>query len=202
MPCTAALLVVDVQRDFCPGGALPVPKGDQVVSVLNRYLQLFAQRGCPIFLSRDWHPRDSHHFKEFGGKWPVHCVKESEGAGFHPDLLLPEDVIVISKGTTRWNDGYSALQGITGHSTTCSMLLRSMAVERLYVGGLATDYCVRASALDALREGFAVTLLTDAMRGVDLTAGDSERAVAEMVAAGAGLASLESIGSLLASEGT
>ncbi|HJV35962.1 isochorismatase family protein [Geomonas sp.] len=196
----AALLVVDVQRDFCPGGALPVPKGDLVVPVLNRYLQLFARRGCPIFASRDWHPRDSTHFQEFGGGWPAHCVQESEGAKFHPELLLPEETIVVSKGITRWDEGYSALQGVTADGVTCSELLRKKGVIRLYVGGLATDYCVKASVLEALKEGWQATLLSDAIHGVDLKPGDAERAVAEMVEAGAELATLESIGGSLITE--
>jgi nicotinamidase/pyrazinamidase len=197
----AALLVVDVQRDFCPGGALAVPKDNLVVPALNRYLQLFARMGRPILASRDWHPPDSTHFRDFGGSWPAHCVQESEGARFHPELLLPEETVVISKGLTRWDEGYSALQGVTDDGTTCSQLLRRMKVKRLYVGGLATDYCVKASVLDALKEGFQATLLTDAIQGVDLKPGDAERAVAEMVEAGAELATLDSIGSALAAQG-
>jgi nicotinamidase/pyrazinamidase len=198
----AALLVVDVQRDFCPGGALAVPNGNLVVPVLNRYLQLFARRGCPIFASRDWHPRDSTHFREFGGGWPAHCVQESEGAKFHPELLLPEETIVVSKGITRWDQGYSALQGLTTDGTTCCELLRQQEVKRLFVGGLATDYCVKASVLDALKKGFRATILSDAIHGVDLKLGDAERAIAEMVEAGAELATLESIGSSLVAEST
>ena len=189
----AALLVVDVQLDFCPGGALAVSEGDAVVPVLNRYLSIFWQRGSPIFASRDWHPAESAHFREFGGAWPAHCVQGSPGARFHPGLLLPEGTIVISKGTTRWDEGYSALQGVTENGTPLAMLLRHMAMDRLFVGGLATDYCVKESVLDALREGFAVTLLSDAVRAVELQPGDAERATREMVAAGASLATLDTI---------
>jgi nicotinamidase/pyrazinamidase len=190
----AALLVVDVQLDFCPEGALPVPLGDHVIPVLNRYLQLFAKIGRPIFASRDWHPADSGHFLENGGRWPAHCVKGSRGADFHPELLLPDSTVVITKGTSRWDEGYSALQGVTENGTPFAMLLRRMNLDRLFVGGLATDYCVKQSVLEALAEGFEVTLLTDAVRGVELRRGDSERAIAEMVEAGADVATLESVG--------
>lgn len=197
----AALLIVDVQLDFCPGGSLAVPNGADVVSVLNRYLSLFSLRGSPVFASRDWHPAGSAHFRESGGAWPAHCVQGSPGAGFHPLLQLPEGTVVISKGTTRWDDGYSALQGVTENGTPFPMLLRHMAVDRLFVGGLATDYCVKQSVLEALAEGYAVTLLTDAVRAVELHPGDGESAVAEMLAAGAQAATLETVAALLPAEG-
>lgn len=198
----AGLLVVDVQRDFCQGGALAVPEGDMVVQVMNRYIQLFSRRGSPIFASRDWHPADSEHFKKHGGKWPVHCVQGSTGAEFHPELMLPDDTIIISTGIARWDNGYSALEGVTDNGTPFSMLLRRMALDRLYVGGLATDYCVKESVLDALKEGLLVTVLTDAIRGVELEPGDSERAITEMVNSGAELATLESVGSLVGRQGS
>jgi len=189
----AALLVVDVQLDFCPGGSLAVADGDAVVPVLNRYLALFRERGATVFASRDWHPALSAHFREYGGIWPVHCVQGSTGALFHPGLRLPEGTIVISKGVTRWDEGYSALQGVTENGTPLPMLLRRMATDRLYLGGLATDYCVKESVLEGLREGFAVTLLADAIRAVELNPGDGERATLEMLEAGATLATLETI---------
>ena len=195
-----ALLIVDVQIDFCPGGSLPVPKGNMVVPVLNRYIELFGRRSCPIFASRDWHPADSKHFKENGGIWPVHCVQGSRGAQFHPELLLPEGVVIISKGTASWDNGYSAMEGVTENGTPFPMLLRRMGLDILYLGGLATDYCVKESAIEALREGFGVILLADAIRGVDLKPGDAERAVAEMVEAGAELVTLASIGASLVAE--
>jgi nicotinamidase/pyrazinamidase len=194
----AALLVVDVQLDFCRGGALAVSDGDAVVPVLNRYISLFWKRGSPIFASRDWHPALSDHFREFGGSWPAHCLQGSLGAQFHPQLLLPAGTIVISKGVNRWDEGYSALQGVTENGTPLPMLLRHMAIDRLYVGGLATDYCVKQSVLEGLREGFAVTLLADAVRAVELKKGDAAEAVREMVAAGATLATLDSIDTLFA----
>lgn len=189
----AALLVIDVQLDFCPGGALPVPHGDAVVTVLNRYLSIFSSRGCPIFASRDWHPHDSSHFMGSGGKWPPHCVQGSEGADFHPQLALPEETMVISKGVSRWDDGYSAFQGFTDNGTPFKFLLQRLGIERLFVGGLATDYCVKETVLEALREGFGITLLADATRGVDLIPGDSERAVHDMLDRGAELADFQSV---------
>jgi nicotinamidase/pyrazinamidase len=196
----AALLVVDVQRDFCSGGSLPVPNGDRVVPVLNRYIQLFAGRSCPIFASRDWHPADSEHFRGQGGRWPPHCVQGTEGAEFHPELRLPKDAIVISTGMARWDNGYSALEGVTENGTPFTMLLRRLSLDRLFVGGLATDYCVKESVLEALQEGFLVTLLADAIEGVEVERGDSERAIAKMVAAGAEIATLETVGKLLLTE--
>ncbi|GFO60336.1 nicotinamidase [Geomonas silvestris] len=196
----AALLIVDVQLDFCPGGALAVAEGDAVVPVLNRYISLFWKRGTPIFASRDWHPAQSVHFRDNGGRWPVHCVQEAPGAEFHPKLLLPEGTIVISKGLTRWDEGYSALQGVTENGTPFPMLLRHMGLDRLYVGGLATDYCVKESVLEGLKEGFDVTLLADAVRAVDLTPGDGARAVEQMRAAGASVVTLESIAEVFAIE--
>ena len=196
-----ALLVIDVQVDFCPGGALPVPKGDQVIHPLNRYLELFEQRSAPIFASRDWHPRESKHFLENGGLWPPHCVKGTRGAEFHPSLMLPEETIILSKGMAAWDNGYSAMQGVTENGNQFDMLLRRMELDRLYVGGLATDFCVKETVIEALKGGFGVTLLADAVRGVELRQGDSERAVAEMVEAGADMATLTSIGGLLPAEG-
>jgi len=196
----AALLVVDVQIDFCPGGALPVPKGDRVVPLLNSYLELFNKRGSPIFASRDWHPEDSKHFLGNGGIWPPHCVQGTRGAQFHPGIMLPDETIVISKGMARWDNGYSAMQGVTENGTPFTMLLRHMTLDRLFVGGLATDYCVKETVIEALKEGFDVTLLTDAVRGVELQRGNSDLAVAAMVEAGADLATLASIGGLLVAE--
>lgn len=196
----SALLVVDVQIDFCPGGALAVPKGDLVILALNSYLGLFKERSAPIFASRDWHPEGSKHFLENGGIWPAHCVQKSRGANFHPGLMLPEGTIVVSKGQAVWDNGYSAMQGVTENGTPLTMLLRSMGMDKLYIGGLATDYCVKETALEALTEGFGVTLLTDAVQAVELRPGDGERAVAAMVEAGADLATLATIAGLLLAE--
>ena len=175
-----ALIIVDVQRDFCPGGGLPVPEGDRVVPVLNGYIRRFREAGAHIYATRDWHPPNHKSFREYGGIWPAHCVQGSVGAEFHPDLELPEDVIVISKATDPDREAYSGFEG-----TNLLEDLRSRGVRRVFIGGLATDYCVKSTVLDALRYGFETYLLVDAIRGVDLKPGDSERAIREMVDGGA-----------------
>lgn len=184
------LLVVDVQNDFCAGGALPVPEGDAVVPVLNEYVRRFRAAGRPIYASRDWHPPKTKHFEAQGGPWPPHCVRDTEGAAFHPDLELPKDVVVISTGTGPRDDGYSAFEGDDAHGLAFEASLRERGVKRLFIGGLATDYCVRATALDARNEGLDVVLLTDAVRGIDVNEGDVERALDEMRAAGVRSATL------------
>lgn len=185
MKTVSALLIIDVQNDFCPGGGLPVPEGDKVVPILNRYIALFRERKLPIFASRDWHPAITSHFRDYGGIWPVHCIQGSEGAQFHRDLALPDDAIVISKGQDPDRDAYSAFQATTKSGVPFPELLKELGIGKLYVGGLATDYCVKESVLDGLRRGLSVTLLEDTVRGVDLNPGDSEKAVDEMASAGA-----------------
>ena len=180
----AALLIVDVQNDFCPGGALAVNDGDKVVAVLNRYIAVFVKQGSPVIASRDWHPRQTKHFKEFGGPWPVHCVQDTPGAAFHPRLKLPPAAIIVSKGMDPDKDSYSAFQAIDGKGRVLLDILRAAGVRELFVGGLATDYCVKASVLDALKH-FKVKLLVDAIKGVDIQPGDSRKAVEEMLTAGA-----------------
>jgi nicotinamidase/pyrazinamidase len=188
-----ALVVIDVQNDFCSGGTLEVPDGDAVVPVINRYMEKFASRGLPIYASRDWHPETTKHFKAYGGVWPVHCVQGTKGAEFHGGLKFPEGTVVITEGDTPDKEGYSCFEGRDPEGRDFGELLRSGGVDHLYIGGLATDYCVRATALDALKEGFKVTLLTDAVRGVDLKPGDSERAVEEMEENGALTATLDEV---------
>lgn len=189
-----ALLIVDVQNDFCPGGALAVPEGDEVVPVLNRYIE---RLGAPVFASRDWHPTETRHFRERGGPWPPHCVRETAGAAFHPRLKLPADAVVVTKGTDPTDDGYSAFEGVDRSGVPLGVALGEKGVQKLFVGGLATEYCVRASVLDALKQGFDVVLLTDAIRGIDVKPGDTARALAEMRDAGAGTATLDTIDSEL-----
>lgn len=189
----SALLIVDVQNDFCPGGSLPVQEGDRVVPVINRYIELFRVNGLPVFASRDWHPEKSSHFKAYGGAWPVHCVQGSKGAEFHPDLQLPSDAIILSKGKNPKRNDYSAFQGVTDDHTPLLRCLHDRKITRLFVGGLATDYCVKETVLEGLREGFAVTLLEDAVAGVDLSPGDSEKAIAEMTEIGADTFTVEKI---------
>ena len=189
----SALLIVDVQNDFCPGGNLPVAGGDEVVPVLNSYVALFRAKGLPVFASRDWHPADSAHFRVNGGLWPVHCVRGSDGARFHPALRLPEEAVIVSKGMARDDEGYSSFDGVDENGSPLADCLSSKGVERICVGGLATDYCVKHTVLDGIARGFAVTVLVDAVRGVDLEPGDAAEAVREMVEAGALLSTLENL---------
>jgi len=158
-----ALIVVDVQRCFCPGGSLAVPEGDEVVPIVNRLLPLFAHR---VF-TRDWHPPGHVSFAEqprFVDKsWPPHCVQDTEGAEFEPGLEVPPDALVVSKGTDPDREAYSGFQS---EQVDLAGRLRDQGVERVFVTGLATDYCVRATALDAQKGGFAVVLVEDAVRGV------------------------------------
>jgi nicotinamidase/pyrazinamidase len=188
-----ALLIVDVQNDFCPGGALPVPEGDRVVPVLNAYAERFARAGQPVFASRDWHPEVTKHFKAQGGPWPPHCVAESRGAAFHPQLKLPREASVLTKGTDPEDDGYSAFEAADPQGRNLAGALQQQHVESLYVGGLATEYCVRASVLDGLKNGLDVVVLLDAVRGIDVQAGDVARALDEMLRAGARTATLATI---------
>jgi nicotinamidase/pyrazinamidase len=181
----SALVIIDVQKDFCAGGALAVPNGDRVVPPLNRYITDAVKRGWPVYASRDWHPPVTKHFRQYGGLWPPHCVQGTEGATFHPDLQLPSSVIVVSAGDSADSDGYSAFEGRVPDGTPFLDDLRKRGIRRLYVGGLATDYCVKHSVLDARRSGLEVTVLTDAVAGIDVKAGDSARALDEMRAAGA-----------------
>jgi nicotinamidase/pyrazinamidase len=183
-----ALLIVDLQVDFLPGGALGVPGGDEIVPVLNRYLALARSKSLPVFASRDWHPPAHCSFRAQGGPWPPHCVAGSPGAGFAPGLELPSDAAVISKATRADADAYSAFAG-----TGLGERLRGRGIRRLLVGGLATDYCVLNTVRDALREGFSVLLLEDAIRAVDVNPGDGERARREMLRAGAVPATLETV---------
>jgi nicotinamidase/pyrazinamidase len=187
----AALLLVDVQNDFCPGGTLPVPGGDRVIPALNRAIDRFTADGRPVYASRDWHPPDTRHFLAAGGPWPSHCVADSIGAQFHPDLRLPPPATIVSKGADRTDDGYSAFEGVTGAGRTLAEHLRMHGISTLYVGGLATDYCVRASVLDARRAGLRVAVLTDGIAGIGPD--DTERALEEMREAGATLVSTDDL---------
>lgn len=179
----AALLVVDVQNDFCEGGALAVAGGNRIVSVLNGYIAEAAARGLTIYATRDWHPAVTSHFKLYGGKWPVHCVRDTPGAAFHPALRLPPSAIVVNKGEDPASDGYSAFDGRTADGTALLADLRQKGIEQIFVGGLTTDYCVRQSSLDALASGIEVAVLDDAIAGVDPEA--SERALDEIREKGA-----------------
>lgn len=181
-----ALIVVDVQNDFLPGGSLAVPHGDEVVPVLNRYLAAFAARGLPVYATRDWHPADHCSFQARGGPWPPHCVAGTPGAQFARDLKFPTGTIVISKAATPDKDAYSGFEG-----TDLDSRLRAQAIRRLFVGGLATDYCVLNTVRDARRLGYEVRLLADAVRAVNVQPDDGRRAEEEMRRLGARPATLE-----------
>lgn len=174
---TDALILVDVQNDFYPGGALPVEEGDQVVPLLNRWIEAAREGGAYIIASREWHPPGHVSFRDRGGPWPPHCVQDTQGAAFHPAIRLPSDILVVSKGTDLDRDNYSAFQ-----ETGLADVLWRRGVRRVWVGGLALDVCVRATVLDALREGFEVHLIKGATRPVDRRNGG--RAIEEMRAAG------------------
>ena len=189
-PKRDALVVVDVQNDFCPGGALGVSGGDEVVPVLNRYIERFREAGASVFATRDWHPPKTKHFQAYGGLWPPHCVQGTAGAEFHPRLAVPSDTVVVSKGMDPEEDAYSSFQAKDPSGRPFASALGARGVQRIYVGGLATDYCVKATALDAVREGFEVVVLADAIRAVNLEPGDGDRAVAEMRDAGTRFATL------------
>lgn len=181
----SALIVVDVQIDFCPGGSLPVQDGDDVVPVLNRCLAHFEHEGLPIALTQDFHPRDHVSFSAQGGPWPPHCVQGTLGADFHPDLLVPASAAIFRKGTNPLYDAYSGFQARNGLGLLLEQWLRQQEVNHLFVGGLATDYCVQATVLDGLGVGFAVTVLQAAIRGVNVHPGDSKQALSKMMANGA-----------------
>jgi nicotinamidase/pyrazinamidase len=175
-----ALIVVDVQVDFCPGGALPIEGGDAVIPVLNRWIAAAIEGSVPVYASRDWHPVGHLSFAESGGPWPPHCLQDSPGAQFHPDLRLPDSTVVVTKGVRFDRDQYSAFDG-TGLATE----LAKRAVRRVWVGGLAQDVCVRATVLDARRHGFEAIVIADGTRPVTRAGGDS--ANEEMRQAGAGV---------------
>jgi len=174
-----ALVLVDVQQDFLPGGALGVPDGDAVVPVLNDYVRVFSEQQLPVFATRDWHPADHCSFTAQGGPWPPHCVAGTDGAKFASALRIPDTATIVSKATGE-TDAYSGFEGTELHAR-----LESQGVGRLFVGGLATDYCVLNTVLDALRLGYQVRLITDAVRAVNVTPGGGEQAMTKMLAAGA-----------------
>lgn len=175
-----ALVVVDVQNDFLPGGNLAVPGGDEIVPTINRYIERFQEKKLPIFATRDWHPQHHSSFKEKGGPWPIHCVAGSKGAEFHPALRLPDSTVIISKATAMDTDAYSGFEG-----TDLDDRLRSAGIHRLLIGGLATDYCVLNTVTDAIKHGYRVLLLRDAIRAVNVKPEDGQKAVAEMMRLGA-----------------
>lgn len=175
-----ALVVVDVQNDFLSQGSLPVPNGEAVIPVLNDYIKAFKKRQAKIFATRDWHPINHMSFREFGGKWPPHCIRDTHGAKFHPNLVLPKNSIIISKATKPNQEAYSGFEG-----TNLLKKLEKFKVIRLFIGGLATDYCVKNTVLDALKFGFRTFFLWDGSRGINANAGDIEKSIELMEEYGA-----------------
>ena len=181
-----ALIVVDVQHDFLPGGALAVAQGERIFAPIDELAPRFRR----VYATRDWHPADHTSFAQHGGPWPVHCVAGSHGAAFDPRLRLERIDVVVDKGTDRTTDGYSGFA-----ATGLADDLRANGIHRVVVCGLATDYCVKATALDARAAGFAVVVVADASAAVDVTPGDEQRALDDIRAAGAAVvASNEIVG--------
>ena len=178
------LLLVDPQNDFCPGGSLAVAEGDQVMPVLSEWAAAAEAAGVPIFVSRDWHPPRTTHFKKYGGVWPPHCVQGTPGADFHPALRLPSSAVIVSKGMGETEDAYSAFQARDADGVMLADLLRGRGVQRLYLMGLATDYCVRATALGGLEQGLQVHVVRSGCRAVDLQPGDGHAALVAIETAG------------------
>lgn len=174
------LLVTDIQNDFLPGGSLEVAGGDEVVPVLNRYIEKFVARGLPVYATRDWHPERHCSFHAQGGPWPVHCVAGTRGSEFAANLVLPPDTTVISKATAPDREAYSSFEG-----TNLDSRLRAAGIRRIFIGGLTTDYCVLNTVRDARRHGYDVFVLTDAIRAVDVRPGDGQRAEEMMTRLGA-----------------
>ena len=175
-----ALIVVDIQRDFCPGGALPVTDGDKIIPAVNEMVHAFEKTGLPIFFTRDWHPKNHISFKANGGPWPPHCIQNTPGAAFHPSLAIPDHANVINKGILQAEDAYSGFQG-----TDLASKLRDLHVKQIYVAGLATDYCVKNTVLDGVAQGFVTCVITDCVKGVNLRRTDSSTALRTMRSRGA-----------------
>ena len=183
-----ALIVVDMQRDFMPGGALPVPEADTIVPTVNRYIRIFKNRGSTIVATRDWHPENHISFTTRGGPWPPHCIQGTSGAEFHPDLALPENSIVVSKATDPDKEAYSGFDG-----TDLNSILRERGVKRIFVCGVATNYCVKATAIDGVKLGYTVIVLLDAVKGIDIPPGSVDKALNEMLDMGIILATQHDI---------
>ena len=187
-----ALLIVDVQNDFFHGGQFTIPESEMILPVLNDYIGKFSASNLTIIATRDWHPVVTLHFEQYGGKWPLHCIANTSGAQFYPDLLLPEQAIVISKGMRPEDDSYSAFQGIDSTGRLLEEILRDHKITTLSICGLTTDYCIKYSTLHALQRGLRVVLLLDAIKGLNLLPSDSIRSIDEMIRAGADVVTKES----------
>jgi nicotinamidase/pyrazinamidase len=185
-----ALISVDMQNDFLAGGSLAVPHGNEMIPVMNRYINAFEEKGLPVFATRDWHPANHCSFKAQGGPWPPHCIQGTKGAEFPPDLDLPEDAVIISSATRPEKEAYSGFEGTDLHER-----LQKIGVRRLFIGGIATDYCVLNTVKDALSLGYEVYLLEDAIRAVNVKPDDGEKAKEEMFGSGARPMSIGILGS-------
>ena len=180
---SSALVLVDIQNDFCPGGALAVDEGDQIVEVVNRLIPQF-----PLVIStQDWHPADHVSFKKRGGPWPPHCVQGTEGAELHSALNQEKISYYFRKASSPDQDAYSEFEGVDDQGRTLDEVLKSNNIRRVYVVGLATDYCVKATVLDGVKHGYEVYVVTDAVRAVNVAPDDGEKALEEMARAGAHL---------------
>ena len=175
-----ALLIIDMQYDFLPGGSLAVPESDQIIPVINNWIAAAKEAGIPIIASRDWHPANHCSFQAQGGPWPPHCIKHTHGAQFHSDLNLPEDAIIISKATMPDLDAYSAFEGHTDDGHTLTEKLTELKVKRLWIMGLVLDHCVYKSGLDADKNGFSFHIVLPATRAIDEDAG--QKAIETMLA--------------------
>ncbi|MEN3015484.1 MAG: bifunctional nicotinamidase/pyrazinamidase [bacterium] len=185
----ACLIVVDMQNDFLPGGALEVPNSDTIIPIINEYIKLFTEKKMLVVYTRDWHPEDHISFRENGGIWPRHCVQNTFGAQIHPSIIIPRsNYLMISKAYQKDLEAYSGF-----YQTELHQKLQEMNIKNLYVCGVATEYCVKNTVLDALKLGYRVFLLVDAIKGVDLKPNDSEEAIKEMVNAGSELVVLEEL---------
>jgi nicotinamidase/pyrazinamidase len=178
-----ALVIIDVQNDFCglSGARLPVPLGDEVIPVIN----LLRKKFFHVTLTQDWHPNDHSSFDVNGGPWPIHCVQKSRGADFHNHLRVERSDTIVQKGTAKDADSYSGFKDDNGDPTSLDDFLKGWHLKKIYVCGLATDYCVKATVLDALELGYEVYVIEDAIRGVNAVPGDIGRAIEEMTAKGA-----------------
>lgn len=183
-----ALVIVDMQNDFMPDGALPVPNALTIIPIINKYVEVFVKSRGVVVATRDWHPPNHISFKSRGGPWPPHCVKGTKGAEFHPDLMLPSNTIVISKAYDEDMEAYSGFE-----KTELDQTLKAKNIRRVFVCGVATDYCVKATVLDAIRLGYVTFVLVDAIKGVDIPEGSVDKAINEMLNEGAILIRLQDI---------
>jgi nicotinamidase/pyrazinamidase len=162
-----ALLLINIQNDFCPDGTLAVPEGDAIIASCNKCVDQFIAAQLPVFASRDWHPEKTSHFENFGGIWPRHCVQHTHGAEFHPGLRLPPDAQIISLGQDPWEDSFSAFQGTDSNGVPFRDILEKRGITGLVVAGLATDFCVKHTVLDGLHKGYSMAVITDAVKGLN-----------------------------------